>query len=152
MTTTYANDIYRILSSFTIQFSLTVLYNKDRFPNLLKLRLIPDLWNSVLHLFLEFHFAKCDDECKNLMIVGVNGCSTAARWLPLLKWIRTAWQMICVNPHSKKNSDFAKIITRKRHRFRVTRIVASVSLILRLDRNKTVIWNWFRFFEINFGL
>ena len=75
MTTTYANDIYRILSSFTIQFSLTVLYNKVRFSNLLKFRLIPDLWNSVLHLFLEFHFAKCDDECKNLMIVGVNCCA-----------------------------------------------------------------------------
>ena len=46
-----------------------------RFPNLLKLRLIPHIWNSVLHLFLEFHFAKCDDECKNLMIVGVNCCT-----------------------------------------------------------------------------
>ena len=134
MTTTYANDIYRILSSFTIQFSLTVLYNKDRFPNLLKLRLIPDLWNSVLHLFLEFHFAKCDDECKNLMIVGVNCCALVTT----LKMDTNSMTNDLRKPTLQKNSDFAKIITRKRHRFRVTRIVASVSLILRLDQNKTV--------------
>ena len=119
---------------FFFQYSLAVLYFKIRSQNLQKFRLIPDLWNSVLHLFLEFHFAKCDDECKNLMIVGVNCCALVTT----LKMDTNSMTNDLRKPTLQKNSDFAKIITRKRHRFRVTRIVVSVSLILRLDQNKTV--------------